>query len=188
MKKTVNEMDFKEEIKRNVNMFDILQRYGYKANKNGFVCCPFHNEKTPSFKIFADNQRYKCFGCGEGGDIFSFTMKIFNINFQQAILKLNYDFSLLLPIGKTLTIRERTEILEKQRRIKKKQEQKEKLRATYKIILNELTDAHRRYYNYFLKYKPDISFNISSTYQKALNELPTIEHYIDFIERRLQKI
>jgi twinkle protein len=47
--------------------------------------CPFHNEKTPSFKIPVNGNFYKCFGCGESGDVFSFVMKHTNCNFNDAV-------------------------------------------------------------------------------------------------------
>ncbi|MDP4089849.1 MAG: DNA primase [Bacillota bacterium] len=47
--------------------------------------CPFHKEKTPSFVVFSDKQNYKCFGCGEAGNVFTFVMKHRNITFTEAV-------------------------------------------------------------------------------------------------------
>jgi len=47
--------------------------------------CPFHEERTPSFFIFTNTNTWHCFGCGAGGDVISFVMKIQNINFKQAL-------------------------------------------------------------------------------------------------------
>lgn len=64
-----------------VGSFVKLKRAGsdYVAN------CPFHNEKTPSFKIPVNGNFYKCFGCGESGDVFAFVMKHTNCNFNDAV-------------------------------------------------------------------------------------------------------
>ena len=51
-----------------------------------YVCsCPFHSEKTPSCTIFTDTQSFYCFGCGAGGDVITFTMKIENLDFSEAV-------------------------------------------------------------------------------------------------------
>lgn len=51
-----------------------------------YVCsCPFHSEKTPSCTIFTDTQSFYCFGCGAGGDVISFIMKIENLDFSEAV-------------------------------------------------------------------------------------------------------
>lgn len=76
-------------------MPEVLARYGFALNQHGEMCCPFHNEKTPSFGVYAEGKRWKCFGCGAGGDIFSFVMKLFGLSFPQAVLRLGSDFGLL---------------------------------------------------------------------------------------------
>ena len=54
-------------------------------NKEFWGCCPFHGEKTPSFHIIPATQVWHCFGCGEGGDCFSYVMKRENLSFPESI-------------------------------------------------------------------------------------------------------
>ncbi|HEY5563428.1 MAG TPA: DNA primase, partial [Clostridiaceae bacterium] len=56
-----------------------------RSGRNYVGLCPFHNEKTPSFSVVPEKQIYKCFGCGEGGNIFSFVMKTKKVNYVDAI-------------------------------------------------------------------------------------------------------
>lgn len=74
-----------EEIKQMYSMQDILKMYGIQV-KRGFCCCPFHNEKTGSMKIYKDS--YNCFGCGANGDIFTFIQQIDGVSFKEAYIRL----------------------------------------------------------------------------------------------------
>ena len=65
---------------RSVSLHDLL---GVKPGR-ALLRCPFHNERTGSFKIFADN-KYRCFGCGEYGDVIDFVQKIHQMNFLEAV-------------------------------------------------------------------------------------------------------
>jgi len=76
-----------EEIKSKLDIVDLIQEYlplrQSGANFKGL--CPFHNEKTPSFMVSRERQFFKCFGCGEGGDILTFLQKIENLEFPEAL-------------------------------------------------------------------------------------------------------
>lgn len=76
----------KDEIKQSVTMQEILSRYGIKQNRVGFICCPFHRERTASCKIYEDS--FYCFGCGIGGDIFDFIMRYESVPFSTAFIEL----------------------------------------------------------------------------------------------------
>jgi DNA primase len=68
-----------------------------RSGRNYTCCCPFHAEKTPSFHINVDEGFYKCFGCGESGDVFSFIMKIENLSFMESLELLAKRANLEMP-------------------------------------------------------------------------------------------
>ncbi len=76
-----------EEVKAANDILDVVSNYVSLKRKgnNYFGLCPFHREKTPSFSVATEKQIYHCFGCGQGGNVISFIMKIENINFKEAI-------------------------------------------------------------------------------------------------------
>ena len=79
--------DVVAQIKDRLDIVDVVSKYVIlkKSGGNYWGCCPFHNEKTPSFSVSPAKQIYKCFGCGEGGDVLSFLMKINNQFFAEVV-------------------------------------------------------------------------------------------------------
>jgi len=88
-----------EEIRNRINIVDLVSEYITlkKAGRNYLGSCPFHKEKTPSFTVNAEKQIYHCFGCGEGGNAFSFLMKINNMTFPEAVRHLAGKLGVPLP-------------------------------------------------------------------------------------------
>ena len=88
-----------EQIKNNLDIVDVISKYVVlkKTGRHVQGLCPFHNEKTPSFVVTPDKQIFKCFGCGEGGDVFTFLMKINNQNFAQVIEEQAANMGIELP-------------------------------------------------------------------------------------------
>lgn len=89
-----------EDIRSRTNIVDLIGSYiTLKRGGNGVYkgLCPFHNEKTPSFVVNEPRQHYHCFGCGKGGDIFSFVMEEENVDFPEAIHLLAARCNVIIP-------------------------------------------------------------------------------------------
>lgn len=78
------------EIRQAVDIVDVISDYVQlkKQGRNYFGLCPFHGESTPSFSVSPDKQIFHCFGCGAGGNAFSFLMDLEGYSFQEAAIKL----------------------------------------------------------------------------------------------------
>ena len=87
------------EIRNTANITDIIsERVVLKrAGKDHVGLCPFHSEKTPSFTVSPVKQIFHCFGCGAGGDVFSFLMKYDGIGFAEAVQSLARRYGIALP-------------------------------------------------------------------------------------------
>lgn len=86
MKGKIKEEDINSVRERN-NLVDVVSEYIAlkKKGKLFWGLCPFHQEKTPSFKVDSMAQLFHCFGCGEGGNVFTFMMKVENLEFPEAV-------------------------------------------------------------------------------------------------------
>ncbi|WP_069130960.1 DNA primase [Rhodohalobacter halophilus] len=89
----------KEEIRETADIVEIVGDYvKLKKSGTGFVgLCPFHNEKTPSFHVTPSMGIYKCFGCGESGDVFSFVMAMEGVGFPEALKSLADRYGIDIP-------------------------------------------------------------------------------------------
>ena len=94
-----NYSNFTDELRARLSVVDVVGRVVPLTRKgqNYWGCCPFHNEKTPSFSVNEEKGFYHCFGCGEHGDIISFTMKHNNLDFKAAITELANMAGLKMP-------------------------------------------------------------------------------------------
>lgn len=91
--------DFLQKVRDNTNILDVVGSYVSlkKKGKRYWACCPFHQEKTPSFSISPEDGLYYCFGCHAGGDVFSFVEKMENLSFMEAVERLAEAAHLELP-------------------------------------------------------------------------------------------
>lgn len=88
-----------EEVRQTNDIVDIISQYVHlkRSGRNFFGLCPFHNEKSPSFSVSPDKQIFHCFGCGVGGNVFTFLTKIEGINFVEAVQMLAERSNIQLP-------------------------------------------------------------------------------------------
>ncbi|MDR0727048.1 MAG: DNA primase, partial [Rickettsiales bacterium] len=91
--------NFTDELRERLSIVDVVGRRVplTKKGQNHWGCCPFHNEKTPSFSVNEQKGFYHCFGCGEHGDIISFIMKSENMDFKAAIAELAQMVGIKMP-------------------------------------------------------------------------------------------
>ena len=88
-----------EEVRQRNDIVDIISGYVNLKKKGGnyFGLCPFHNEKSASFSVSPGKQMYYCFGCGAGGNVFTFIMNYENYTFAEAIKLLADRAGIALP-------------------------------------------------------------------------------------------
>ncbi|MBK8261567.1 MAG: DNA primase [Nannocystis sp.] len=88
-----------QEVKDRIDIVDLVGRYVglRRSGKNFSACCPFHDERTPSFYVNPDRRSYKCFGCGVGGDGIDFVMRIEGKSFLEATRRLAEIYGVHLP-------------------------------------------------------------------------------------------
>lgn len=122
-----------EEVRSKNDIVDVISGY-VKLQKKGrdyFGLCPFHNEKSPSFSVSRVKQMYYCFGCGAGGNVFTFLMEYENYSFSEALKFLADRAGVTLP--------------------RQEYSQEAKERADTKAILLEINKAAAQYYYVQLK-------------------------------------
>jgi len=125
----------KEEIKDLYSMKDILERYGLpQPNRAGFICCPFHKEKTASMKIYGKD--FHCFGCAVHGDIFTFVQLMDGISFKEAYAALGGDYE--------NSFSARLKIYQAQKRREMRRKKEDKLDQERKLNFL-LMDVYRRW-------------------------------------------
>ena len=85
-------MDLFTQIKMAVSVKEAAEYYGLEVNRGNMVCCPFHNDRTPSIKLNEDY--FYCFGCGATGDVIDLTAQLFRLSPADAARKLAADFGI----------------------------------------------------------------------------------------------
>src|SRR3989338_9460650 len=106
-------MDDVEKVKSKLDIVEIIGEHIQlkKAGRNFKALCPFHGEKTPSFVVSPERQIWHCFGCGKGGDIFTFLEEYENITFAEALKETAARAGVKLTISAARTDREKKQEL-----------------------------------------------------------------------------
>lgn len=93
------EQSFIQELLDRVDIVDVIGRHLQlkKAGANFTACCPFHNEKTPSFTVNSSRQFYHCFGCGKHGNVISFLIEHNGFSFVEAVENLSALAGMQMP-------------------------------------------------------------------------------------------
>lgn len=126
-------------IRERVGIRAAYDRYiGGQVNRQGLALCPFHGEKTPSFKLFYNNNSFYCFGCRIGGNVINLCARALNISYSDAIRRINDDFQLHLSVSKKpITDLQRSKTATKAKRREHEAEKtQERERADYELLTN----------------------------------------------------
>jgi hypothetical protein len=163
------------------NMLDIkyvVEYYGVQLNKADFGLCPFHSERTASFKIYADNNRFYCFGCGASGTVIDFASKMMGVSGIDALRRLNSDFLLNLPIDAPQTKEDHKQLqlqAEKRDNAKKYVKDFEMWeRKTFSELCQRFRELHQRSKVILTPDDPQLWERIAE-----LTEMPFLEWLID---------
>lgn len=116
----------KDQIKQTYSMRDIVEQYGFRPNRAGYIRCPFHGDKTASMKIYTHDAY--CFGCGWNGDIFEFVMRMDDCSFKEAFLQLGGEYGKLTPEKKLAIQKSRAAVAER------RQKESERMAALHECI------------------------------------------------------
>ena len=165
-------MNLFETVKENVTLRQAVENYGFDISRNGMICCPFHNDDSPSLKIYDDH--FYCFGCGEHGDVINFTAKLFSLSPKGAAERLAQDFGICYDSDeRTDTSKYRKNSI--LRRIKASQE-KEKENHVY----NVLSSYFRLLQDWKRDYAPASPDDVvDPRFTEALTKSAYVEHLMD---------
>ena len=173
-------------IKEALDLRDVFNFYGINVATNGFCNCFIHNERTPSCKVHSN--RYHCFGCGESGDIFNFIQKLFNLDFQEAMHKLNDDFALNLPLGtKRITANQKRHAMKITTLQNMKKRKLEMLENTYWKLYDKMVRYEKIIKTQTPKIDEENTILVTNEYIEAVTMLPKIEYELDLVGEEINE-
>lgn len=129
-----------EEVKELLDVPTAARHYGVEVHRGNMALCPFHRERHPSCKLYADH--YYCFGCQAHGDVIKLVQELFGLKPIEAVKQLNSDFALGLDVDKPPDMEK---VNRRRREIAERKARKARIEHMYDILL--------RYYTLLDKYK-----------------------------------
>ena len=152
-----------EELKENVTMRDVMDKYKIKVSRSNMCCCPIHKEKHPSMKIYKDS--FNCFSCGAHGDIFSFVQEMEKCDFKTAFMFLGGTYD-----------KDKKSVRNALKRVEDARKERETRKERERIALIEKSDAFR------LEYR-NILAEIC-TYKKLFMEaIPNSDDFWEYLDK-----
>lgn len=173
-------MDMASDIRRMLTPQQVAEHYGFQVGRSGFMKCPFHQgDHTASLKLYDGEGGFHCFGCGAHGSVIDFVMRLFDLNFRQAVLRINADFHLGLTARKPDRAA-RSAALEARR---EEQRRKDQAEENFRYMASEL-----HYWRDVLEVFPPVRQGDTAYYHplyvEAVKRLPYIEYWLDdYIEK-----
>lgn len=148
-------------MKKRLDILEVAQNEGLHLKKKGrsyFSSCPFHSERTESFSIHPKKQIYKCFGCGEGGDVISLLASLQGISKGKIIYRYAKDFGLIS--GKKPSQKQKKEIQMRAIKYEFKKQEENSFDVVYQFLC-DMTHDYRR----------------SMKQAKTMREVLTMQHF-----------
>lgn len=177
------------EIKNRISIMEVMQRSlsFTKSGENFSCCCPFHEEKTPSFFVNPKTNTYHCFGCGESGDVIDFTKKYYGLDFVSAVAKLDKDCGLHI-LDEEITEQKAAEIDNYQKKRSEEREKKEQQDQEYAQLQDKVAELDKKLMAIHLTENSPIQeledyFSLKSSYDAAVGELERLE-LLRYMERK----
>lgn len=163
-----------EQIRQLLTTQEVAERYGFVPNRSGYIQCPFHRgDDHGSLKIYDGTRGWHCFGCGAGGSVIDFVMRLFDIGFQQACIRLSSDFGLHLTDDEGAGHAEFQALAEARRR-----EAVRKAAADRKY--REIAAEYCYWWNITKYFAPAPgAVVLHPFYAEALRRLPVLEYWLD---------
>lgn len=167
-------MGIYSKVKAQIGTRDVAEHFGFKVNRKGMMCCPFHDDSVPSMKI---DQNFICFGCREKGDVIDFTSKLLGLSRYEAAETLIKEMGLTIT-GRSGTRKKRCN----QRRISRKQIEHQCFMQAVQRSISVLSEYHRLLNTWAAEYSPrSMTEDFHPRFIEALEKREYIGYLLDLL-------